>query len=103
MDTTGETLAEIRTAIDAIDVEIVRWLAAREALVRRAAARKADEQQVRAPGRVDEVILKVRALAGETGASPDVVERVYRALIGAFVDLELTEHRARRSAGAVAH
>jgi len=87
------SLHDVRSQIDAIDAELVETLAAREALVRQAAAFKVDEQAVRAPDRVEEVITKVRSLAVELGASPDVVERVYRAMIGAFIELELTEHR----------
>ena len=94
MDRPDYTLSDIRREIDDIDAELVRRLAARERLVRRAAALKSDEHAVRAPGRVDEVIGKVRALADDAGASPEVVERVYRTMIGAFIDLELTEHRA---------
>ena len=92
--TNAAGLADIRREIDAIDAELVRRLAARERLVRRAGALKSDEQAVRAPNRVEEVIAKVRALAVEAGGSPEVVERVYRAMIGAFIDLELAEHRA---------
>ncbi|BCJ40031.1 hypothetical protein GCM10010168_28890 [Actinoplanes ianthinogenes] len=92
----GESLAAVRREIDAIDGEMVRLLAAREGLVRRAGALKKDEQAVRAPGRVEEVIAKVRGLAGEAGASPEVVERVYRAMIGAFIELELNQHRGNR-------
>ena len=87
------SLIEIRAAIDVIDAEVVERLAAREALVRRAAGFKTDEQAVRAPDRVGEVIAKVRALAIEAGATPEVVERVYRAMIAAFIDLELAAHR----------
>ncbi|MEU4425609.1 chorismate mutase [Actinoplanes sp. NPDC024001] len=87
------SLADIRRQIDAIDAEVVRRLADRERLVRAAAAFKTDERAVRAPARVEEVIAKVRALAAEAGASPEVIERVYRAMIGAFIDLELAEHR----------
>jgi isochorismate pyruvate lyase len=87
------SLTEIRAEIDAIDAEVVQRLAARELLVRRAATLKADEQAVRAPDRVEQVIAKVRALAVEAGATPEVVERVYRAMIGAFIDLELAAHR----------
>jgi isochorismate pyruvate lyase len=88
------SLIEIRAEIDAIDTELVQRLAAREALVRRAASFKADEQAVRAPGRVEDVVRKVRALAVEAGATPEVVERVYRTMIDAFIDLELAEHRS---------
>jgi isochorismate pyruvate lyase len=88
-----QSLAGLRREIDAIDAEVVRHLAARERLVRRAAALKSDEQAVRAPDRVEQVIVKVRALAVEAGASPEVVDRTYRAMISAFIDLELAEHR----------
>ncbi|MEU4625150.1 chorismate mutase [Actinoplanes sp. NPDC023801] len=93
MTDTEPTLADVRRAIDEIDIRMVALLAAREVQVRRAATLKTDEQGVRAPARVEQVIAKVRTLAGESGASPDVVERVYRAMIGAFIDLELAEHR----------
>jgi isochorismate pyruvate lyase len=88
-----DTLAAIRRDIDAIDAQMVRLIADRERLVRRAAAVKTDEQGVRAPARVEAVIGRVRELAAGSGASPEVVERVYRAMIAAFIDLELAEHR----------
>lgn len=103
------TLPEIRSAIDRLDDEIVRLLAAREQLVRRAGAVKTDAAAIRAPDRVAAVIARVRAAAVDAGATPDVVERVYRAMIDAFINLELsgnqllerpvTEPVARRDAG----
>jgi isochorismate pyruvate lyase len=92
MTDTAPALAEIRTAIDTLDAEIVRLLARREALVRRAAPLKADVQAVRAPDRVAEVVAKVRGLAGEAGGDPDVVERIYRGIIQAFIEMETSEH-----------
>ncbi|MEU8663236.1 chorismate mutase [Actinoplanes philippinensis] len=86
------SLDDIRRRIDALDSQVVGLLAQRERLVRAAAAFKSDEQGVRAPARVEQVISRVRALAGEQDASPEVVERVYRTMISAFIDLELTEH-----------
>jgi isochorismate pyruvate lyase len=88
--TPATSLEELRTEIDALDRQIVGLLAAREGLVRRAGRLKADTAAVRAPGRVEQVVERVRAVAAETGASPDVVERTYRAMIAAFIDLELT-------------
>jgi isochorismate pyruvate lyase len=86
-------LGGIRAAIDAVDEEIVRLLAEREGLVRRAAPLKADAQAVRAPDRVAQVVARVRGLAAVAGGDPDVVERTYRAMIQAFIDLETGEHR----------
>ncbi len=38
------------------------------------------------------MIAKVRALADENGAAPDVVERTYRAMIDAFIEPEISVH-----------
>lgn len=92
---TDNPLDEIRAEIDQLDRRLVTLLAEREGLVRRAGRLKADTGAVRAPGRVEQVVAKVRGLATEAGASPDVVERTYRAMIAAFIDLELTTLRER--------
>jgi isochorismate pyruvate lyase len=88
-----DSLDRIRTEIDALDRRLVALLAEREGLVRRAGRLKADTAAIRAPGRVEQVVERVRAVAAEAGASPDVVERTYRAMIAAFIDLELTALR----------
>jgi len=49
------------------------------------------DDDVRAPARVEQVIKKVREMAEETGASAEVVEQVYRA-IPAFITEELATH-----------
>ncbi len=36
--------------------------------------------------------MKVREMAEQTGASAEVVEQVYRAMIAAFINEELTTH-----------
>ena len=91
-----ESLDEVRESIDAVDREIVRLLAEREGHVRRAAHFKKTRKDVEAPGRVEEVVRKVRALADGYGASPDVVEEVYRAMISRFTSLEMDEHARDR-------
>ena len=93
MDQQPATLDVVRERIDGIDARIVELIAERQGWVETAGRLKADEEAVRAPNRVEQVIVKVRALAEGSGASPDVVERTYRAMITAFVDLELETHR----------
>ena len=88
-----QSLAEVRSRIDDLDRQLVDLLAAREALVRAAAGFKRDENAVRAPDRVEQVIAAVREQAGTAGLSPDVAEAVWRAMIKAFVELELSHHR----------
>jgi isochorismate pyruvate lyase len=87
---THDEIHGIRTEIDELDRRIVALLAERENLVRRAGRLKTDDAAVRAPQRVEQVVQRVRATAADLGATPDVVERTYRAMIGAFIDLELT-------------
>ncbi|SDI76524.1 isochorismate pyruvate lyase [Pseudomonas flavescens] len=86
------SIDEVRTQIDALDRHIVQLLAERGGYVRQAARFKRDSDAVRAPQRVEQVVAKVRELARESGASPEVIEHVYRAMIAAFIETELTEH-----------
>ncbi|WP_151771456.1 chorismate mutase [Streptomyces abyssomicinicus] len=90
------SLTEIRERIDALDADLVQLLARRERLVREAAGLKKDEQAVRAPDRAERVVAAARAEARRAGLSPVVAEAVWRAMVGAFIDLELTEHRLER-------
>jgi isochorismate pyruvate lyase len=83
-----ESLAQVREQIDRLDRDIVALLAERGRYVLAAARFKRSADEVRAPQRVEQVIVKVRQLADEHGAMPDVVERIYRELIHAFTDAE---------------
>ncbi|MFI9010683.1 chorismate mutase [Actinosynnema sp. NPDC053489] len=93
------SLAEVRAGIDAIDSELVRLLARRQRLVRAAASFKADDRAVRAPDRVAEVIASVRERAVAAGVEPAVAEAVWRAMIGAFIEVELDARRSGVEAG----
>lgn len=89
----------MRQNIDAIDERIVALLAERGGYVRQAAAFKKSTEEVRAPKRVEAVVSKVRELATEHGAAPDVVEKVYRAMISAFIDHEMKEYAKEAGKG----
>ncbi|WP_085625600.1 MULTISPECIES: chorismate mutase [unclassified Pseudomonas] len=92
MDIRCTSLDEVRQGIDEIDRNLVSLLAQRGRLVTQAATFKKTTDDVRAPARVEQVIRKVREMADETGASAEVVEQVYRAMISAFIAEELTAH-----------
>ncbi|MET8090880.1 chorismate mutase [Micromonospora sp. NPDC005220] len=92
MAETATTLTEIRARIDELDRDLVGLLAQRESLVRQVAPLKSDSQAVRAPDRVAQVVARVRTLATEAGADPDLIERIYRGMIQAFIDMETDEH-----------
>jgi isochorismate pyruvate lyase len=86
------SLEEVRARIDDIDADLIRLLAERQSVVRTAAAFKADEQAVRAPARVAQVIAKARERAVTAGLDPAVAESVWRAMTDAFIRLEMAEH-----------
>ena len=83
-------LAGIRTSIDALDAEIVDLIARRQRWVEAAGRAKSGRgsDAVRAPARVEAVVARARARAEAAGASPEVVEDTYRAMIAAFIRLE---------------
>lgn len=95
-DALADALAAVRAQIDAVDHELANVLARREVLVRRAGELKRSAAEVRAPARVDAVVNGARARAEALGASPDVAEATYRAMVGAFITLELSTSPATR-------
>ena len=87
-------LNEVRENIDRIDKQIVRLIGERSNFVKQAANFKRDSNEVKAPQRVEMVIIKVRKLAEEYNVSPDIVEDIYRNMINAFINFELKEHES---------
>jgi isochorismate pyruvate lyase len=92
-------LSEVRANIDRLDHEIIRLMAERGRYVAEAGRFKANPAAVSAPARVEEVILKVKAIARQNGLAEDVAERTYRALIAAFEDYERGEWTRRNASG----
>lgn len=88
-----KTLDEVRSNIDRIDDSIIKLIAERTKYVRQAAKFKKSEDGVKAPARVEQVIAKVRAKAEEYGADADMVEMLYREMIGRFVGMEMREFK----------
>ena len=94
MDVHCNSLEEVRERIDQIDRSMVDLIAQRGGFVAQAARFKKDTTAVRAPARVEPGIAQGRARADERGASTEVVEQVYRAMIAAFIEEELRTHAA---------
>ena len=84
----AQSLDEVRANIDRLDREIVRLMAERGGFVEQAARFKTSHAAVETPKRVEQVIAKVRALADGAGLAPAVAEAAYRAMIGAFIEVE---------------
>jgi isochorismate pyruvate lyase len=93
-----ESLEEVRANIDALDQKIVALIGDRGAFVSQAARFKRTTDEVRAPSRVEQVVCKVRAAASACGANPEIVEAIYRAMLSAFIEMEMREHTASLNA-----
>ena len=85
----------MRVAVDEVDEQIVALIGRRERLIRIAGTLKADSAEVRAPGRVERVIEHVRATAEQKDIDVDLVEKTYRAMIDAFITLELEVYKVQ--------
>ena len=86
------SIEDVRDRIDQIDSELVKLIAQRGQCVKAASAFKTDSSAVRAPDRVQQVIDKVCKQAAEAGLSEAIIEKTYRAMIGAFIDYELEQY-----------
>ena len=89
-----DQLAAVRVAVDEVDEQIVALIGRRERLIRIAGTLKSDSAEVRAPGRVERVLEHVKATAEKKEVDPDIVEQTYRAMIEAFIKLELDVYKA---------
>jgi isochorismate pyruvate lyase len=82
------SLDEVRSNIDRIDKTIVPLLAERAAYVAEAAKFKSSQSTVVDVSRVERIIARVRAMAEENGADPDLIERLYRGMIETYTAFE---------------
>lgn len=87
-------LSGVRREIDSIDHDLIELLARRQRLVEEAGRLKQGQPQdaVKAPDRVAQVIAARRSDAETAGLDPDVAENVWRAMIDAFIELEMHVH-----------
>ena len=89
------SMDEVRTEIDRIDQAMVELICERFSYVDRAWQLKNAPADARVPWRIQQVIDKVRARAAETGLPPELVEALWRQMIGWFIQYE--EERLRKS------
>lgn len=90
------TMEEVRAEVDRLDREIVRLLAEREQRIADAGRIKESRDIVRDEARVEDVVAKVRALARNHGANPDLIEAIYRDMMERFIAHEFTLWDANR-------
>ena len=89
-------MTEVRAEIDRIDRALVDAIAERFGYVERAWQLKLGAgEEANVPWRNQEVIERVRARAGEKGLPPDLIEALWRQMIGWFIQHEEEKLRDR--------
>ena len=82
-------MTEVRAEIDRIDRALVDTLAERFGYVERAWQLKLEaRQEAKVPWRNQQVFDKVRARATEKGLPPDLIEALWRQMVGWFIQHE---------------
>ncbi|QIL39745.1 isochorismate lyase [Pedobacter sp. HDW13] len=80
---------EIRSAIDAIDQQVIQLIGERFKYVKAASKFKVNEEAVKAPERFKNMLLQRRDWADAAGLNPDIIEKVYRDLVNYFISEEI--------------
>ena len=82
-------LAQVRVEIDRVDKALVGLIAERFGYVERAWQLKLEAgEEASVPWRNQQVIDKVRGHAAEQGVPPDLIEALWRQMIGWFIQYE---------------
>lgn len=82
------SMDEVRVEIDRIDQALVDLVAERFTFVDRAWQLKNSPEDAVVPWRIQQVIDKVKAQASEKGLPPELVESIWRQMIGWFIQYE---------------
>jgi isochorismate pyruvate lyase len=88
-------MEEVRAEIDRIDSALVDLIGERFTFVDRAWQLKNSPAEARVPWRIQQVIDRVKARAAEKRLPPELVEALWRQMIGWFIQYE--EERLRQS------
>ena len=83
-----DNMDEVRLEIDRIDQAMVDLICERFAFVDRAWQLKNSPADARVPWRIQQVIDRVRARAEEHNLPPELVEALWRQMIGWFIQYE---------------
>lgn len=95
-----ETMADVRTGVDAVDRELVALLARRFGYMRAAARIKPDRAQVRDEGRKQAVIAAARAEAAAHWLPAEEIARIWDCLVEVSIAYEAQEWDRLRSGAA---
>jgi isochorismate pyruvate lyase len=84
-------MSQVRDEIDSIDAMLVDLIAKRFTYINRASQIKQHPDDALIAWRIEDVVDKVRTRAAELGLPPDLVEPLWRLMMGWFVSYEKTQ------------
>lgn len=84
-------MEDIRTEIDNIDRAMIKILGKRFTYVKAASKFKTSATSVKAPERFKAMLEQRRVWARSEGLNPDVIEKMYRDLVGYFIKEEMSQ------------
>ena len=93
------SMQEVRAGVNALDDILVPLLVERSAYMTQAAKVKNDETLVRDAARIQAIVDRVRPMAAAHGGDPDLMERLYRAMMECYIDYEHQELARLRAEG----
>ncbi len=85
----------LRGQIDRVDRALLKLIGERTTYIARAAVLKGDRNTVHDRARIEDVVVKVKALAPENGVPPALAEAVWRELIARSIAFEFEEFDAK--------
>lgn len=94
-----QSMQEVRAGVNALDDILVPLLVERSGYMTQAARVKNDEHLVRDEARIQAIIDRVRPMAEAQGGNPDLIERLYRAMMECYIDYEHQELARLRAEG----
>lgn len=94
-----QSMQEVRAGVNALDDILVPLLVERSGYMTQAAKVKNDENLVRDEARIQAIIDRVRPMAKAQGGNPELIERIYRAMMECYIDYEHQELARLRAAG----
>ena len=86
-----KNIHDIRNEIDGIDKEIISLIAQRAKYVSAAAKFNKDQQSVKAPDRVKEMLEKRAMWAEKKNLDPEIIKKIYTLLVQFFIKEEMNQ------------
>ena len=91
------SLEEVRTEIDSLDLKLVELISERSHLIRQAAAFKNSVYDVKAEDRIEFILQHVRHKAIELNVSPNMISELFTIMIDEMVETEISEFRNKEA------